>query len=81
MTTKLTLAIDATDATAAAEELRDMFGDGLNVPRHLRDRVARMLDLNEAIELAAGPRGLMAVPSGEMLAILATLQAHRSVYA
>lgn len=74
--TTLTIAVDTSQATAAAEELRELFGTGAAVSQYVKDRIVRMLDENRSIELEPCESGLVAVPSSEMLAILATLRAH-----
>lgn len=72
------LTIDDTEARAAAQELRSLVGDGDGISLVMRDRIAAMLGWAGAVELVAGPHGLAAHPSGEMLSIIATLRAHQA---
>ena len=77
MTAHLTL--DDTDARAAAEELRTLVGEGDQLSRYLRERIASMLGRSAAVELVLTGSGLSVQPSTEMLSILATLRAHGAV--
>jgi hypothetical protein len=73
--------IDATEIGSAMRELRALLGAGDHVPNHLALKLLRLIEGVDGFELVREGGRLLAVPSPDLIAVIATLRAHEAAHA